>query len=156
MINRLINDFYKFMKESGAAYIVFGILTTIVAVLTYRICVILGLNPHNPFQLQIANIISWIFGVSFAYVTNRKWVFKSKSKKYLAEITKFFGARLVTLFLDMLIMFIGVNLLAINDMAVKLFSQASVIVVNYILSKLFVFREHKSEENLRGKEEVAD
>ena len=66
-------------------YLVFGILTTIVSLLTYYLLVLTILNPNNPLELQIANIISWITCVTFAYITNRKYVFNSKDKNIKKE-----------------------------------------------------------------------
>lgn len=137
----------EFMKNSGGPYIIFGILTTIVALAVYYLCTATTLDPSNPIQLQIANVISWVAGVTFAYITNRKWVFKSRNKKYVNEIIRFFGARLVTLFLDMAIMFIGVNIIHFDDRLVKIFSQCSVIVANYVLSRLFVFTTLDSNDS---------
>ena len=61
-------------------YLIFGVLTTVISLLTYYALVYTILNPDNAWQLQLANIISWIAGVLFAYVTNRKYVFESKNK----------------------------------------------------------------------------
>ena len=95
-------------------------------------------------MLQVANIISWIAGVLFAYFTNRKYVFESKNTNKVKEFISFVGARITTLLLDMVIMGIGVTILHGNDKIMKLISQVLVIVGNYILSKVFVFR--KKEE----------
>ena len=85
----------------------------------------------------------------FAYFTNRKWVFESKSKEILKEMTKFFLSRLTTLGLEMLIMFIFVTALGLNsDMWVVVWTivaQALVIIGNYILSKLIVFKNKKDK-----------
>ena len=124
------------------AYLIVGVLTTIVSLVTYYLVTITFLDPNNPIELQIANIISWIFAVAFAYFANRKYVFKSKEENKVKEATKFVAARLGTLGLDMLTMFIMVSLLGINDRISKLVSQVIVIVGNYIISKLFVFKKH--------------
>lgn len=121
-------------------YLVFGVLTTIVALGVYYALVFTVLDPENPVQLQIANVLSWICAVLFAYFTNRKWVFESKSQNVAAEMVKFFSARIFSLILDMLIMLVFVSILKMNDKIIKLASQVVVVVVNYLLSKLFVFR----------------
>ena len=100
-------------------------------------------NADNAIELQIANIMSWIGGVLFAYFTNRKFVFESKETNKAKEAGKFFLARTLTLVMDMLIMGIGVTSLHLNDRIIKLFSQATIIVSNYIFSKLFVFTKNK-------------
>ncbi len=108
------------------------------------------LDAKNSVQLQIAVIISWIVACAFAYVTNRIWVFESKSKKIILEMFKFFSSRLATLGLEMLIMFVFVTLLGLNtDMWVviwTLVAQVLIIIMNYVLSKLVVFKDKKDKE----------
>lgn len=103
------------------------------------------LDPKNSVQLQVAVVISWITAVVFAYIINRIFVSKSKSKKILKEITSFFGARLLTLGLEMLIMWFFVTFLKLNsDLWVLIWTmvaQILVIIFNYIFSKLFVFKK---------------
>lgn len=123
-------------------YLVFGVLTTIVALGVYYALVFTVLDPENPVQLQIANVLSWICAVLFAYFTNRKWVFESKDQNVAAEMAKFFSARIFSLVLDMFIMLVFVTLLRMNDKIIKLASQVVVVVVNYLLSKLFVFNSN--------------
>ncbi len=122
-------------------YVVFGVLTTIVSLVTYYICVGTFLNAENAIQLQIANIIAWIISVAFAYITNRKFVFESTNKNKLDEATKFVTSRIATLLMDMFIMFLGVTLLKLNDGIIKIISQVIVIVANYVFSKIFVFKK---------------
>ena len=133
----------KVLNKEVIMYLIFGVLTTVVSLLVYYGCIYTFLNPENAVQLQIANIISWIAGVAFAYITNRKFVFESNESNQLKEISKFVTSRLATLFLDMIIMFIGVTYLHGNDKIVKLISQVLVIIGNYIFSKLFVFKKQK-------------
>lgn len=114
--------------------------------MVYYISVFTFLNPDNPIQLQIANILSWIAGVTFAYITNRKFVFQSKEKNKLKEATKFVASRIVTLILDMVIMWFGVTILHENDKIIKLLSQLIVVIANYVFSKLIVFKENKKNE----------
>lgn len=131
--------------EEIIRYLIIGVLTTVVSLVTYYLCVLTFLDPNNGFELQIANIISWIVSVAFAYVTNRVFVFKSKSKEIGKEIITFTGSRVVTLLMDMGIMFLFVTVLHFNDKLFKLISQAVVIVANYVFSKLFVFKGDKNE-----------
>ena len=100
------------------------------------------IDPKNALLLQVANVISWVAGVLFAYVTNRKYVFDSKNEDKLKEFSSFVGARLVTLIMDMIIMYVGVTLMRGNDKIIKLISQVVVIVSNYLFSKIFVFRRN--------------
>ena len=122
-------------------YLIVGGLTTLVSLATYYACVLTFLNPNNAIQLQIANIISWVFAVSFAYIANRVFIFKSKEKNIKKEMTSFVGSRIATLLLDMLTMFLLVTILHINDKISKIITQVLVIVGNYIISKLFVFKK---------------
>lgn len=121
-------------------YLIVGGLTTVVSILTYFICVRTFLDSKVPIELQIANVISWIVAVLFAYVTNRKFVFKSKNKKVLKEMISFTGSRVITLLLDMFCMYLIVTLLKQSDILGKIVSQIVVIIGNYIISKLFVFK----------------
>ena len=123
-------------------YLIFGVLTTIISLLTYYALTFTILNADSSVQLQIANIISWCVGVTFAYFTNRKYVFESKSENRKKEFITFTGSRLSTLFLDMFIMFLFVTILKFNDKIMKLISQVLVVVGNYLLSKLIVFKKN--------------
>ena len=131
---------YKKNKEV-INYIMVGILTTLVSLAVYYALVLTILNPEDALLLQVANIISWIASVTFAYFANRKFVFESKNEHIVLEAMKFYLSRLGTLLLDMTIMYIGVSLLFYNDKFVKIIVQIIVIIVNYIFSKLFVFQK---------------
>lgn len=139
-MNKLIN-IYKDKKEI-INYLIIGVLTTLVSLITYYLLTFTILDPNNDIQLQIANIISWIISVAFAYITNRKFVFESKSKDIKKELSKFVSSRITTLIIDMLLMFILVSLLHFNDKVIKLIVQVIVIILNYIFSKLFVFNKN--------------
>lgn len=133
-----IKDLYLKYKEV-INYLFFGGCTTLVSILTFYIFnKILGLNEH------VANVISWILAVLFAFITNKKYVFESKvkdTKGLLKEIISFFGARLLTLGIEEVILFVGSNILHIDPMIVKVIGQVVVIVSNYFLSKLLVFKK---------------
>lgn len=137
-MSKIIDLFNKYKEV--VMYLIFGVLTTIVSLVSYYLLTITIFNPDNAILLQVANILSWIISVLFAYITNRKFVFESKNNNILKEVSSFFGSRLITLLFDMLIMFVGVTLLKGNDKFIKVISQVIVIVSNYIFSKLFVFK----------------
>jgi len=131
-----INEIYKKNKEI-INYILVGGLTMFVSIASYW-----------AFRLIIKNyvvlsIISWILAVTFAYVANRKYVFESKSKKIFEEVTKFFTYRLITLGLEVALMALFVSILNMNDMLSKVILQVVVLVLNYVFSKLFIFKEDK-------------
>ena len=121
-------------------YLIVGILTTVVSLVTYYGCVFTFLNPENALQLQLANVLSWIIAVTFAYAMSRIYVFQSKQENILREMAAFYSSRLLTLFMDMAIMFIMVTLCRVNDKLAKLVVQVVVTVANYVFSKIFVFR----------------
>ena len=128
-------------------YLIFGVLTTLVNLITKYILLFTILDPTNGFQLQIAIIISWIVAVIFAYFTNRKFVFESKNQNKLKEFISFVVARIATLLLEMFIMWFFVTLLKLNSdnwvLVFTLVCQVLVTIFNYILSKLFVFKKEK-------------
>lgn len=126
-------------------YVFFGGLTTLVDWVSYWL---LTDALHVPYMA--ANFTSQILSILFAYATNRRWVFESKvrgAKGIAVEMAKFFGARAASLLLNMLCMFIGVDLLHANDKAVKLIASVFVIIANYVFSKLFVFRSGREERS---------
>jgi len=139
-----IIELYKKYEEI-INYLIVGGLTTVVSLAGYYACVYTFLDPKVALELQIANVISWVIGVTFAYITNRIFVFKSKNKNMVKEISSFVGARVVTLLMDMLIMYLMVTVGGLNDKISKLVAQVVVIVLNYVLSKLFVFKKKEEE-----------
>lgn len=132
-------EIYK-KHEEIINYLIVGVLTTIVSLIFYYISTRTFLDPFNPFQLQIANMIKWITGVLFAYVTNRIFVFKSKRKDIGKEFVQFTSSRVATLFLDMALMALMVTKMGMNDLVATLISLVAVTIGNYILSKIFVFK----------------
>ena len=141
-INNFKIKYYKKYKEF-ISYLLVGALTTLVSLGSYYICVTTFLNPHNTIQLQIANLISWVCAVTFAYFSNRKFVFISKNKNIVKECGAFFLSRISTLLIDMLLMFIFVTLLGLNDKLIKLLVQFIITITNYLLSKFLVFKNEK-------------
>ena len=122
-------------------YFVVGVLTTVVSLSVYYGLVLTVLDAKKPLQLQAANVLSWIAAVTFAYVCNRVFVFRSHSRNILREAAAFYSARLGTLLTEMIFMFLLVTVLGLNDKIIKLAMQFVVIALNYVFSKLFVFRE---------------
>mgnify|MGYP004510836259 FL=1 len=133
-------DLYRKHREI-VNYLIVGVLTTVVSLVVYYGLTLTVLDPEQAVQLQAANVISWIAAVVFAYFTNRRFVFESRSQNMLKEAVAFFAARLSTLVLDMALMFLLVTLLKCNDKIAKLVVQAAVIVANYVLSKFLVFKK---------------
>ena len=134
IIKKIWNYAYRIyhINQEIVNYLIVGVLTTIVSLLTYYICVLTFLNPNIAIELQIANVISWIIAVAFAYITNRIFVFKSKEKNIIREATSFVSSRILTLLLDMLTMFIIVSICHLNDFIGKIISQVIITIGNYI------------------------
>ena len=112
-MKKIISIYKKY--EEIINYIIVGGLTTLVSLASKWILLFTVLDAASALELQIAVIISWICAVSFAYITNRIFVFKSNNKNILKEITSFFGARTLTLLLEMVIMWFFVTLLRMNS-----------------------------------------
>ena len=133
--------------EEVIMYLIFGFLTTVLSLGIYYALTFTVLDANNPLQLQIANIISWIAGVLFAFFTNRKYVFKAhKSGGQFKQFINFCLSRLSTLIVDMSIMFIAVTLFGLDDKIFKIIAQIIVIILNYVLSKFFVFKKTAKKE----------
>ena len=133
---RIFEPFYKKHKEV-LLYLLFGGLTTLVSIATFALFIALGINE------LIANVLSWILAVLFAYVTNRTWVFSSDADTKAAvikEMASFFGGRLATLLVEEAILAVFITWLGFPAMWVKVAAQIVVIVLNYIVSKFFVFK----------------
>jgi cell wall teichoic acid glycosylation protein gtcA len=134
-------SYYIKKYEGVILYLIFGILTTLVNFAAYHIC-----YTKLQFPNLVSNTIAWILSVLFAFITNKIWVFKSKSfglSKLAQELFAFVTARLFTGFLDTAIMFVGVDVLKQNWIIAKIVSSVVVVILNYIFSKLFVFRKNK-------------
>ena len=141
---KLIMGLYSKYKEI-VNYLIVGVLTTVVSLASKWILLFTVLDAENAFQLQVAIIISWICAVLFAYVTNRMFVFFSKNKNILQEMAKFFGARILTLLMEMVIMWFFVTLLRMNSdtwvLIWTVVTQVLIMVFNYVFSKLLVFKK---------------
>lgn len=123
------------------SYLIVGGLTTVVSLGTYYGCTLTVLDAAVPLQLQAANVLSWIAAVTFAYFTNRKYVFESRNQHMLKEAAAFYASRLSTLLMDMGLMFLMVTILGWDDKIAKLIVQVVVTIANYVISKFFVFKK---------------
>lgn len=126
---------YKFIILYG----IFGVLTTVINIGVYGV-LYSGLGVSN----VISNVIAWIISVLFAFITNKLWVFESKSfnfKLFVKELGSFTICRVATGVLDLGIMFVGVDLLKGPAIILKIASNIIVIILNYVMSKIFVFKK---------------
>lgn len=147
----MIKKIKEFVKKNREliVYLIVGVLTTIVSWATYGISKFFLDVEHSAFQMQVAVVIRWVAGVLFAYVTNRKYVFLSKNPKILKEFMSFTASRVITLFADMFLMWILPPVLyswnvPLADWVATFIAAVVVTVLNYIFSKLMVFRKKKT------------
>ena len=117
-------------------YVFFGGLATIVSIGTFWLF-------DRLMNELLANALSWVITVGFAYWTNRTWVFASqiKGKGIWKEMGTFYTGRLATLGLEEVILLVFVTILGWNAVVIKIAAQVLVLVGNYIISKLFIFRK---------------
>lgn len=130
----LIRKYYDIL-----VYLFFGVLTTVVNYIVYLPC-------YNLLHLSaaVSNAIAWVAAVAFAYLTNKPFVFKSydwSAKTVVPELTKFVGSRIASGALETVIIFVAVDLLLWNGNIMKLVTSVLVVVMNYVASKLLVFKK---------------
>lgn len=129
-------------------YLIFGGLTTLVDwVIRFALYHFwLDQTSAPDALLHVVDVIAWIAAVTFAYVTNRIWVFESKKHGFLpilGEIGSFAGGRVATLLIQEIIMFAFVTQMGLNKYLFTVITAVLVIILNYVFSKLFVFRKNK-------------
>lgn len=128
----------KCLNRETISYLVFGVLTTIVNYVSYEACKWLGIH------YTVATVIAWVLAVAFAYITNKLFVFESKSFEkavLIKEITAFVSCRVFSGLCDLGFMVLAVEIIGINDSIAKLVANVFVVVINYIFSKLFIFKK---------------
>ena len=134
-----VNHISWFNKYREALlYLFFGGCTTLVNIVAFYIIRKFGVSTY------ITNIIAWFLSVVFSFITNKLFVFESKNtsiKDSFKECFSFFLFRVISLVFDMGIMYLLIDLLNINEMVSKVFSNIFVIIINYVFSKLFIFKK---------------
>ncbi|MCR4744706.1 MAG: GtrA family protein [Lachnospiraceae bacterium] len=137
----IFEPFYKKYKE-GLMYLFFGGLAFFLNIFLFALFTdIMKIND------LLANAISWVICVLFQYITNRTWVFDGHvegSAALIKQISSFFGGRIFTLVVEEIIILVFITWLGFNRIAVKLVAQVVVIVLNYVISKLFVFKKKEA------------
>ncbi len=130
--------------EEIIIYLIVGVMTTIVSWAAAFLGKLL-LDVDVSWQNTLNNTISWVVGVLFAYPLNRKWVFKSKNPKILKEFLGFASSRVSTLVMDIVIMWLTVNVIGMNYWIAKIFiSSVIVTIANYVFSKLLIFKKKEN------------
>ena len=127
-------------------YVIVGGITTAVNLGMYMLLTSTFLDPNKGWELQAANVISWIAAVTVAYILNRNVVFRSKNN-VVWEMIQFYAARLATLGLEMGMTWFFVTILGWNDRLVKLMVQFVLVISNYLFSKLVIFRDRNKDKN---------
>ena len=125
-------------------YLIVGVMTTVFAWAVrflWNIVFYAGTAHPLPVQTTILTIVEFIAGVSFAYPTNRKWVFRSTNPNILKEAAGFVSARLTTLGIQMLLNLVIINVLHVNFYVATVIIGIIVVILNYVFSKLLVFRK---------------
>ena len=141
---KVLSDWYRKHKE-GMRYLIFGALSTLVNILTYAIFAKLILNgvANDSLRVNISEIVAFIVALVFAYITNKIYVFNSKTdgiKELLKEIGSFTGCRIFTEVISILMMNMAVWF-SINDVIMKIVSNIVVIILNFVFSKLIIFKK---------------
>lgn len=129
----------KIINTQTILYVIFGMLTTIVNLISYYF-----FSNIMSINYLISNMISWIISVLFAYITNKFYVFNSKDTSkdiIIKEFIKFVNCRLTSGIIEMILLFLLVDMLAVNDIISKLVIGVIVVILNFIFSKLFVFKK---------------
>lgn len=159
MDNKNLKSFVnKFLNKEVILYIVFGVLTTVVNLVVFTICnrAFDGTNFLNSDFLSflflgkpylLSNTIAWIVAVVFAFFTNKMFVFQSKSfeiKNLLKELASFLGARVFSLIVEQIGLFILIDKVLLNELVSKIILGIVVVVLNYFFSKLFIFKKSKN------------
>lgn len=140
---RVIIPLYYRMKEL-MMYGLFGLGTFIVALTTYAL-----FTETLAWPIALGNAASWVFSTLFAFLTNRRWVFPKHRKGFFAflmQLWSFTGARFLTLIIEEVMLIVLVGILNFPNMTVKLLAQFIVVTLNYVFSKLIVFRKKTTPE----------
>lgn len=162
----LVVIFKKFVNKETVSYVVFGVLTTLVNLLVFKGFDVLFDGKYYLFT----NTIAWVAAVAFAYITNKLFVFESKSWKFdvlKKEIPSFLGARIASYFVEQAGLWFFVEILSFDEkvfnfiivrlsgkITAKLIIGVLVVIINYVLSKFLIFsKKNRKKENETGSEE---
>ncbi|MCH5194029.1 MAG: GtrA family protein [Oscillospiraceae bacterium] len=149
---KFIQDFY-YKHESLMLYLIVGAMTTVVSLIAQYVPAFLGLPT------AVNTTISWVIAVIFAFFANKFWAFKDESTEksdLIKQASSFLAARLGTYFLELGFMVFTVDVLDQNEYIMKLIAMVLVTIVNYFLSKLFIFRKKSDPEAAEPEEEKID
>ncbi len=142
-----IKEFKIFLKKYSEviSYLFFGVLTTLINLATFWI-----LSTVFNLETIAATVAAWIIAVAFAFITNKIWVFKSKTKtnqETTKEAIMFVIARLITLGIEVFLMWLMVDNFKQDKLIWKLLCNIITVILNYLFSKLIVFKERRTKES---------
>lgn len=144
MLDKMMSLLKKY--RSQIVYLIFGVLTTVVNYLVFFPCSSYLEKTGFQYAVAVSNTIAWVFAVLFAYVTNKPFVFESHDwswKVVAPEFAKFVSTRLASLLIETVIISVTVDTLHWNKLVWKVLTSILVVVLNYVGSKLLVFRRKK-------------
>lgn len=130
----------KILNRETILYLIFGVVTTLVNLVVFALCDELLNLPW-----KASNIIAWIVAVAVAFITNKIFVFESKETKIktlLWELATFAGARVFSLLVEYVALFLLIDLLSVSELFSKVVVNVLVIIINYVFSKLIIFKKH--------------
>ena len=139
-MKNLFSKLFKFLNKETILYLIFGVITTLVNLVVFALC-----SKFLSLPWEASNIIAWIVAVIVAFITNKTFVFESKDKSLktlLWEISTFAFARVFSLVAEYAVLFLMIDLLEIEEFISKIFVNVLVIIINYIFSKLIIFKKH--------------
>lgn len=146
MKNKILSLAQKFLNKETVSYLIFGVLTTIINIIVFGAAeYFLKQFMADKAAALVANIVAWVFSVAFAFITNKLFVFESKSMEFrviIKELNSFVIARLLSLAFDEMFMAFAINFM--NSMIAKIISNVFVVIINYVLSKFFIFKDKNS------------
>ncbi len=144
---KFLADIYRNHRE-GMRYLIFGGLATVVNIAVYVICAhLIFSNLDDNLRVNLSNGLAIIISILFAYMTNKIWVFESKTESkldLLREFGSFIGCRIVTALLDLGLMQLTVNIFGWNDILMKIIVNVIVILLNFVFSKLIIFKKKEA------------
>ena len=140
-MNKLIN---KFLNRETIVYTIFGVLTTVVDFAAFGI-LYYSLNIGE----LVSNTLAWVLAVIFAFITNKLFVFQSKThgtKELFKEIVSFVGCRLVTAVVEVVMMMVTVGFWKWNSILMKIITNIVVMILNFIFSKIIIFKKGNKKD----------
>mgnify|MGYP002860757218 CR=1 FL=1 len=141
----------RYLNRETVTYLIFGVLTTVVNWVVYYGLTLLGVN------YLASQVIAWVAAVIFAYLTNRRYVFQSRvtdAAGVLKEFFLFVGARVLSFLIETLILWLFVEKAGFSELIVKIPASVLTVILNYLFSKLFIFKKKETAEGRNDENET--